>query len=165
MMTRAAERRQASSAVIGVVGLAMIGGCGGPFDAKLSGTVTLDGAALPSGKMMFTPMDAEGTTAYAGIDSSGRYRVQTGSAFGIKPGEYSVTVVARSKPDASKVVEGGPPQLGELLTPRWYGRPATSGITVNVEPGSNSRDLELTTTPPDGWQEVQANRSGRQRRS
>lgn len=131
----------------------------------MKGRVTLDGEPLPLGNVTFKPTDINGSAAYAKIDDSGYYKVQTGREFGLPPGSYEVAVMARERPAQRYGENGGPPPAGKQLTPDWYRSTDSSGLTVDVKPGSNAYDIELTSTPPDGWQESQANRGGRRRRS
>lgn len=130
----------------------LLSGCGGPFDASLSGQVKLDGAPLASGSVTLQPHSADGAIAHGRIVDGG-YRVQTGREFGLSPGGYAVTVVARETPAELYSEAGGPPPAGKLITPPWYRSTETSGLSVDVEPGGNTYDIELTTTPPPGWQE------------
>lgn len=130
--------------------LATLLGCGGPYDASVSGDVTLDGQPLTRGTVSFTPT-AGGPPAYARIDGSGSYAVRTGREVGLPAGEYSVTVVANEPPAAAQGEDGGPPPAGKPITPPWYRSAETSGLRFQVEPGSNDIDLPLTTQAPAGW--------------
>lgn len=127
-------------------------GCGGSSEATVQGIVTLDGSPIPTGSISFNP-SVSGVPAYAMVTESGGYEVFTGREPGLKAGEYTVTVVARKQPPVRETATGGPAPPGEAITPRWYASPATSGLTFNVEPGSNEINLELTSTPPAGWQD------------
>lgn len=124
-------------------------GCGGRYDASVQGYVTLDGNPIPTGSISFVPSSG-GPQAYALVDQSGKYVVHTGRETGIPTGEYKVSVMAR-EPSTTPSEGGGPPPPGKALTPRWYASPETSGLTFQVEPGSNDIDLELTSQPPAGW--------------
>ncbi|RIK82206.1 MAG: hypothetical protein DCC67_07480 [Planctomycetota bacterium] len=125
-------------------------GCGGVYDSTVSGVVSLGGAPLSSGAVAFIP-DAGGPTAYAQIDSSGRYDVFTGKEPGLPSGSYTVTVVARKPPATERSKLGGPPPPGEALTPGWYGEQQSTPLKYTVEPGSNEINIELSTAPPPGW--------------
>lgn len=133
-----------------VVSTGMIG-CGGPFEATVKGQVALDGEPLGTGTVTFSPMAADGSSAYARVTDSGRYRLQTGREFGLPAGEYRVTVVARDRPEVLHTADGGPPPPGRMLTPAWYRSTETSGLQFTVERGSNTIDLELSSEPPAGW--------------
>lgn len=125
-------------------------GCGGVYDASVSGEVTLDGNLLPRGAIAFVP-ESTGPPAYAQIDSSGRYEVYTGKEPGLPSGNYEVTVVSREPPANKHSELGGPPPPGTALTPLWYAMSQYTPLKFQVEPGDNDIDLELNTTPPPGW--------------
>jgi hypothetical protein len=109
---------------------------------------------------MFTPQ-GDGSTSYASIESSGKYTAQTGRGFGIRPGTYAVAVVSRAEPTQMTGANGGPGMPGKLITPEWYGSATTSGLTITIEPGSNTHDFELTSTPPAGWVDPNKRRPAR----
>lgn len=125
-------------------------GCGGPYDAGVTGIVTLDGTAVPRGTVSFAPVGG-GPAAYARIDSDGSYTMQTGRAVGLPSGEYQVTVAANEPPTIQRTAAGGPPPDGKSITPEWYRTRQTSGLKYKVERGKNKIDLELTSQPPAGW--------------
>ncbi len=126
-----------------------LAGCGGPYDATVSGIVSLNSAPLTSGVVSFAP-EATGALAYAQIGADGKYELRTGREEGAASGQYVVSVIStESTGDRGK--DGGPPPMGKLVTPQWYGDPTTSGLTFAVEPGENEINLDLTTTPPPGW--------------
>jgi len=125
-------------------------GCGGPYNADVSGAVTLDGNAVPRGTISFIPVGT-GSSAYGRIDSSGNYVLRTGREEGLPAGEYAVSVVANELPDMSKVPEGTPPPPGKPITPAWYRSQETSGLKFTVESGSNTINLNLTSDPPSDW--------------
>jgi hypothetical protein len=135
-----------------VVGLALmaVAGCGGTFDSAVSGVVTLDGNTVPRGTISFQPK-AGGPAAYAQIEQDGSYVVRTGRENGLPSGDYYVTVTSNEPPAVTQTAEGGPPPPGKAITPSWYRSRNTSGLSFVVEPGSNEINLELTSTPPAGW--------------
>lgn len=135
-----------------VVMLVAMVGCGGSSEATVRGIVTLDGTPVPRGSISFVPA-MDGSQAYAMSDEAGSYEVFTGREPGLKAGEYKVVVVARKQSKIQVNDRGGPAPPGEAITPRWYASPATSGLSFNVEPGSNKINLELSSTPPAGWQD------------
>jgi hypothetical protein len=125
-------------------------GCGGPYDASVTGVVTLDGNAVTSGAVAYIPTSG-GPMAYAEIDEAGQYEVYTGSAAGLAPGSYGVTVVSREPPATQRSKLDGPPPPGNLKTPLWYAMAESSPLKFDVEPGDNEFNLELKSTPPPGW--------------
>ena len=129
---------------------AFVAGCGGPYDAGVSGVVTLDGQNLTRGTVSFNPV-AGGPAAYARIDEGGNYSLRTGRDEGLPSGEYQATVIATEPPPVQATAQGGPPPSGKPITPMWYRSKDTSGLSFTVVPGSNEINLELTTQPPVGW--------------
>jgi hypothetical protein len=124
-------------------------GCGGPFDATLTGVVTLDSKVVPRGTVALHPT-AGGPAAYAWIESDGTYTAKTGRAKGLPSGEYQVTVTANEPPAVQQTAQGGPPPPGKAITPPWYSSTETSGLSVTVQPGANEIDLELKSQPQVG---------------
>ncbi|MAT70003.1 MAG: hypothetical protein CMJ58_10825 [Planctomycetaceae bacterium] len=149
------RKRTWQLAAIGL--LATCCGCGGTYDSYVTGEVTLDGNVINTGTVAFVPT-AGGPAAYALIDSSGHYDVYTGNERGLPSGSYGVTVVAREAPAMERSETGGPPPPGKSLTPAWYGLAEYSPLKYEVESGSNEIDLQLTSTPPAGWQSPQRRR-------
>lgn len=136
--------------VIGAVAVLAATGCGGPYNAKVSGNVTLDGSTVPVGTVSFMPVEG-GPPAYARIDSSGNYKLKTGREEGLPSGQYAVTVVANEPPAVKETADGGPPPPGKPITPPWYRSRESSGLKFSVEPGKNEIDLTLSSQPPEGW--------------
>lgn len=126
---------------IGIVLLAA--GCGGKFDSRVSGKVTLDGKLLDSGIVTFHP-NAKGPTAYGVIDNSGEYEVAIGHEAGLPSGDYLVTVVANEKP-VEYTTGNGPPPPGRRLTPEHLSNKKTTDLHRTVDPGNSRYDLELST--------------------
>lgn len=132
--------------------LATFCGCGGVYDASVAGVVTLDSNPVPRGTVTFKP-SGTGPAAYGQIQSDGSYVLRTGREEGLPPGQYQVTVVANEPAPMQQTASGGPPPPGKPITPAWYKQIETSGLTFQVEPGSNDINLELSSTPPAGWQD------------
>lgn len=133
--------REVASVVV-VLLLLTLAGCGSTHDASVSGTVTLDGETLDRGTVSFHPV-GEGAVAYGQIQSDGSYQVKTGRESGLLPGEYKVTVVATAPPPEPEDPMDEP--VGELLTPKRYGRTETTDLQYTVEAGSNTIDIALTS--------------------
>lgn len=130
------------------LGLITLVGCGGPYDATVSGMVKFNGAPVPRGTVSFKPQSS-GADAFGQINADGTYLMRTGREEGLKSGSYVVSVAANETPPPNP--KGGPPPMGKSITPEWYRDPATSGLTFTVAPGDNTIDLELNATPPPGW--------------
>jgi hypothetical protein len=112
--------------------------------ATVSGRITLDGVPLRKGDVAFySPGSAVATSA---IDADGNYELQTGTAPGLQPGSYQVTVVAND------IIEPTQPfgsLMPKLITPPRYSIGSTSGLTAEVKPGHNTHNFNLTTAPQD----------------
>jgi hypothetical protein len=136
-------------AVLGAA-LLCVAGCGGPYDSKVAGKVTLDGKVIPTGTVAFLPVSS-GPPAYGRVDSSGIYIIQTGRELGLPSGDYLVAVTANEPSQVTKTADGGPPTAGKAITPAWYGNKDSSGLKFTVKKGANTIDLELNSKPPAGW--------------
>lgn len=126
--------------------VASLAGCS-DLTSRVSGQVMLDGKPLEiaegqRGTVLFRPVEG-GPTTTAIIESDGTYTLKTGSASGIKPGDYLVSVrVVEIKPAGE---EGAAP-TGTPITPAIYADPLQSGFQFNVKSGNNRFDLELDST-------------------
>jgi serine/threonine protein kinase len=114
--------------------------------ATVVGTVKYNGQPLSSGIVTF---HGDPRTTAATIQADGTYLVE-----GLVPGNYKVTVREDrpevpgppGKKDKAGGPGGGPP--GEappkrVLLPAKYGEAATTPLSVQVQPGKNTFDLEL----------------------
>jgi hypothetical protein len=137
-------------AVAGCGCLIFFAGCGGTYDASVSGKVTMNGQVVPNGTVAFSPVSG-GPAAYGRIEESGEYVIRTGREAGLPAGDYQVTVTANEPAKTLQTAGGGPPPPGKAITPAWYRTKDTSGLKFTVEPGSNTIDLPLNSTPPAGW--------------
>lgn len=131
--------------LLGVIAVTTFAGCGVSHDSAVHGLVTLDGIPLANanGEVQFHSL-AESGTAYGRLDASGNYLLQTGTAAGLDPGEYKVTVVGR-EPFPDNLPAGSTPPIPELLTPEKYGNVDTTPFKFTVNEGDNTIDLQLTT--------------------
>ncbi len=145
--------RYGNAAAAGII-LITFTGCGGTYDSKVSGAVTLDGSAISRGTVTYAPTGG-GPAGYARIDD-GKYTVYTGREVGLPSGEYQVTVISNEAAASQENANGGPPPPGKALTPMWYRSKETSGLKFTVKKGSNNIDLELTSKAPAGWKQSPA---------
>jgi hypothetical protein len=116
--------------------VAALAGCGDgrPTRVPISGKVTIDGAPLQFGSVLFVP--ASGRSAGGSLDKEGRYFL---SCFekgdGAMVGEYRVAIT-------------GSEQLGETAVrwhaPKKYRDIATSNLTAAVDGPKDDVDFELT---------------------
>jgi hypothetical protein len=140
---------RSSTSFLAAFATTVLAGCGGPYDASVSGVATLDSAPLSRGVVSFTPT-ASGASAYGQIGADGKYQVWTGREEGLASGDYVVSVVS-TEDTGDRGKGGGPPPLGKSITPDWYRDPNTSGLNFTVASGENEINLELKSTPPPGW--------------
>lgn len=128
-------------------------GCGGKAikTEGVTGTILIDGEPAADVNVYFIPADSTGSSGYAKTDEKGFYKLQTltGAAnAGTTPGKYLV------KFDYRIAVENGTMmQDGEEITTydsvraiedKWCDE-RTSGVEVEVVPGSNTFDFDLTS--------------------
>ena len=131
--------------------LAVTAGCGdgGEGGTTVSGKVTVAGAPLTGGTIMFQPVTGGGGEANGMIMADGKYAVK-----GVAPGEYKVTVDTDSLRSAASQVKlpGGatpPPSSAQLngltyvkIDPK-YSKAATSGLATTVGTKSHTYDIDL----------------------
>jgi hypothetical protein len=98
-----------------LVAIAMLCGCGrsGPERFAVSGQVTLDGAPLPDGEIVFTPNDATAGPTSVGHIENGAYDIP--AERGPIAGNYSVAITAE-RPTGRKVRAD---ILGEATTDQY----------------------------------------------
>ncbi|REJ89052.1 MAG: carboxypeptidase regulatory-like domain-containing protein [Planctomycetota bacterium] len=125
------------------IGTVLLLGCGEPAApvATVSGKVTFDGAPVTNAKVQFDPTST-GMSAVAEVGSDGSYTVTEP----IPVGEYAVSVmpsfetpVAGEEGDQDFV----PPEAREDIPPK-YQNPGESGLTVTLNEGENSYNVEMT---------------------
>jgi len=119
---------------------ASLAGCGGVVDdsVPISGSVTLDGAPLPSGTITFLPSDGVGPSAGAQI-AEGKYETRA------VPGPKQVTIVAQREKaggTAAPNPHAGPPT--EQYLPAKYNTRTELKADVPAE-GSETVDFALTS--------------------
>lgn len=130
-------------ALVATVAVAL--GCGSDrlTTVPVSGTVTLDGRPVPSGKVVFTP--ERGPAATGAIESDGSFTLGTyGETDGATLGPHRVAVIATESQGNTDDLDA--PR--RWLIPPRYGDPSTSGLTFTVESnGPNRFDLRLSEQP------------------
>jgi hypothetical protein len=112
-----------------------------------SGVVTFDGNPIEGANVIFYPSESDQTLASQSVtDQDGRFELKThvgGGKMqpGIAPGRYAVAI---TKFDTGSIATTLSPPKDVL--PRKYGGPKTSGLTANVEVGSeNNFQFALTS--------------------
>ena len=141
--------------------LVLLSGCGSgrPEIVPVTGTVVWedDGTPIANASVMFTP--AEGRPSAGKTNEKGEFTLQSYDGQpGAIAGTHTVTVrrvetsgIKAEKPEGEEYALSGeidPSTYREkLTTPRKYGDPKTSDITINVEPGMEPVRIELKRQP------------------
>jgi hypothetical protein len=124
----------------------VLSGCGGS-NAKVSGTVTLDGKPVEGspdlyGTVSFYREDGGGAPAVGIIGGGGHYDLATGSSEGLEPGSYRVAVsVKKILPPATP----GGLTRPQRISPAKMGKPEESGLRADVKVGGNTFNFDLTS--------------------
>ena len=124
-------------ASLSLIGLGLLGGCGGnPLGRNpISGTVKVDGVPLEKGTISFQPLE-DGQTSSGAVISGGNYAIPRDK--GLPAGSYRVSINAAapggSRPAlAADAVPGdGPPPPKEMIPPEWN---ESSTQTIEVKKG------------------------------
>jgi len=143
------------------IALAVVQGCANdPYGtAKVSGTVTMDGAPIEGVNVSFVPTGSEGREGYGTTDTQGKFVLTVPGAevgSGAIPGEYHVTFSKMSDPMADfdremagkdsdeidremkKRFPGGRPSGENLIPAKYADRNATDIAPVKVEKGKKN---------------------------
>jgi len=118
--------------------------------AKVSGTVTLDGAPLTKGAIQFTPDSSKGTRgplATGAIGPDGKFELMTSKpGDGAQAGFYKVAVNCwETVPFDPNNPKPSPPP--KSLIPEHYADDKTSGLTAEVKSGTpNEFTFELKSS-------------------
>lgn len=139
-------------------------GCGGGPQAKvpdasqqatISGKVTLDGTA-PAGldSTVVFYCTEKGATAGGKLDALGNYSVKAADpSVGVPAGRYQVMVNPPPAPTVDMSSEeykkrmmsgGGAPEAPKSDIPAKFNTYATSNIVLEIKPGANTIDLDLS---------------------
>jgi hypothetical protein len=129
-----------------------LAGCGPsrPETVPVSGRVTLDGRPVEGATVMFSP-EAEGRPATGTTDAEGNFTLKTFEpGDGALLGKHRVTV---TKVESSGVQADRDGLSGEIepggiqrtwIVPQHYSRAESSGLTVEVQPGMQPVELQLS---------------------
>lgn len=109
---------------------------------RVHGKVNLDGQPLSSGSVVTIPPAGRGAR---GVIKNGQFDLSTsGTNDGALIGMHKVAVTAREQSQGTGPEAGS----GKLLVPERYTNPDSSGLTINVQSGSNDVVLELSSAEP-----------------
>jgi hypothetical protein len=117
--------------------LLTLAGCGGASIAEVSGMVKVDGAPMPKGAILFTPLDGKGQTA-GGTIEDGHYSVQVPVAamkVSLSQMKFLRTRKLYDKPGSPEYT-----QNTEGLPPRYNEK---SELRLDVKPGRNQKDWDV----------------------
>ncbi len=123
---------------LGYIALAVIAviGCSPqPYEgrtAKVSGNVSLGGAAVTTGNVLL--MMEDGHAANCAIGSDGAYASEC------RPGKYKVAITPPELIDPLAGASGG---AGRVSIPTRYQDLGTSGLTVELKAGDNTFDIAM----------------------
>jgi hypothetical protein len=118
------------------IALLNIVGCGQSDWGELHGKVMLSGQPAGPGAISLKPSTGS-VIAIGQVKEDGSYSIiSSGRRSGAKVGEYQVGIYDDDDPEST-----GP--MPKKKFPARYADPATSGLTVTVEPGTNERNFEL----------------------
>lgn len=111
-------------------------GCSDDGFAEVSGSVTLDGAPLPEGEILFIAPD-NGSAPTAGKITNGRFTVR--ASYGTKKVQINAT-----RDTGRKEIDGWP--IRESIIPEEYN--SRTGLTADVQSGGRNEftfDLKMKT--------------------
>jgi hypothetical protein len=103
---------------------------------SVSGRVTLNGAPLPAGVISFHSEVGNREVCNAAVRDGGY------SLDGVPTGKALVTVTSTQANPRGDT--GSPASLGRAAVPARYAKPGTSGLSLTVQPGSQTFPVDLT---------------------
>jgi len=124
----------------------IVAGCGRSDNrAEVFGTVTANGQPVASGSISFVPTAGTTGPSAGGEITEGSYRIPPD--VGPVHGQYRVRILAHRK--TGRLVEAGFPyepgtkvdEIKQYIPPQYNRQ---SELTVEIEPGENQHDFELT---------------------
>jgi truncated hemoglobin YjbI len=99
---------------------------------RLSGKVALNGKPFDQGYVTLQSGDGRKFSTYLRPDGTYKFTMS------LAPGNYRVILESESN--------GDNPPAPAIALPRQYTNPATSGLTIDLQPGDNTRDIELKSS-------------------
>ena len=132
----------------GILAAVITSGCGGSGrpGAQIRGTVTLDGEPIPDGSIAFLPMDVVQAKSTTGQIAEGKYEVTQQSEV---LGTHRVEI--RAARPTGRMLPSFPPSKEpaeelEQYIPKIYNQNST--LTIDVQPGANEANFDLTSQGP-----------------
>lgn len=131
--------------VVFVLAVPAISGCsGGSLGSNVSGVVTLDGNPIGPGVAIFAPVGGKENPAIGAIQPDGTYFLKTSQERGLRPGTYHVALQIHEVPtDLAPGQRDTRPTKSRI--PQKYTAVESSGLEFEVEPGSTTINIELTS--------------------
>lgn len=137
--------------------LIAVAGCGtdyGPIGA-ISGTLKMDGKALPAGTKVIFMHPTAGHAGFGLTDAAGAYRIEwrrdTSVYDGVPIGKYQVMLVPADTMDvdsltADELLDGAAAaKVPKSVIPAKYQRASTSGLEYEIVEGENLINLEVSS--------------------
>lgn len=130
---------------LGTAIIVVTAGCfGSKFESQVSGIVTLDGQPIGPGVVIFAPSDVKTNPARGNIQPSGTFELMTSRDFGLPPGKYKVGLqIVEIPTDLAPGERDMRPAKSRI--PDKYSDTTTSGLEYDVNPGSNTIDIDLSS--------------------
>jgi hypothetical protein len=133
--------------VIVVAGLSSVAAGCGAFTAspagRLQGRVTSEGLPAREGTVCVYSADL-GAGGSAALGADGAYAIPEP----LRPGRYSVAILPPSEPPTEEDTAASPgkvsPGRDYGIPPAKYRDPKRSGLVVDIEPGDNTFDVDMT---------------------
>ena len=141
-----------------LAGLTLMAGCGGnPFGplGAISGKLTLDGEAAPTGTKVLYMGPETGHAGYSITKDGGQYDIEwrhSGKTYkGLPVGKYQVMIVSHEADDsdsrsAEEMLAGDKPKASakpKAKIPPKYSRGNTSGLEYTIQEGPNTIDINI----------------------
>jgi hypothetical protein len=122
----------------------LIGCSGGGLGSEVLGRVALDGEPIGPGVVIFAPVGGGENPATGAIQNDGTYFLKTSREEGLRPGKYLVALQINEVPtDLAPGQRDMRPAKSRI--PAKYTDVTRSGLEFDVEPGSNTINLDMTS--------------------
>lgn len=130
---------------LAVVSLAFVG-CSqsGPQLGEVTGTVTLDGKAVPNAEVHFNPTVPGGSYSTGKTNAQGKYRLGfTQDRYGAMLGKHNVEIRTKKIAPEDMPDDGSAANHVYVELPKKYNVPGA--LSAEVKSGRNTVDFELTS--------------------
>ena len=121
-----------------------LAGCGGPSETlgKVAGKVTFQGEPVTEGVVIFSNQE-KGVYMTAALGPDGSYTVEMAQGSGLPLGTYRVSIAPPPPNDRVGPVPKPIKPGAHSNIPQKYRKPDTSGLTLTVEQGENTFDVDM----------------------